>query len=467
MGARGDRLSRLDKLHVWHPFTQMKEWEEAPSLVIERAEGSYLVDVDDRRYLDGVSSMWVNVHGHGKAEIDRAIRDQLKKVAHSTLLGLSNVPSIELARELVRRAPKGLTKVFYSDNGSTAVEAAMKMAYQYWAQTPPANRKRRFIAFSGAYHGDTFGAMSVGEIDVFVKRYRPLLFKAFRAPYPYCYRCPLKKTHPACGLECLSLFEAMLKRHSSTIAACVIEPLMQGASGMIPSPPGFLKGVRRLTRRYDVLLIADEVATGFGRTGRMFACEAEGVAPDFLCLAKGLTGGYLPIAATLTTKEVYDAFLGPYEEFRAFFHGHTYTGNPLGCAAALASLRVFSQERVIKRLGPKIAAFKALLEPMRGLRHAGDVRQTGLVAGIELVRDRATKEPYGTEERVGHRVCMEARKRGLIIRPLGDTIVVMPPLSATPGELKAIAGIVLECIRVVTEGADRGPDEKGVLHNRH
>lgn len=448
--TREKYLAKLDKRFIWHPFTQMREWEASDPLIIKAGKGNYLIDINGKRYLDGVSSLWVNVHGHRKKEIDNAIKAQLGKIAHSTLLGLSNIPSIELAEKLVKIAPKGLTKVFYSDNGSTAVEVALKMSFQHCAQTGE-NKKRKFIAFTGAYHGDTFGSMSVGEIDIFVKKYRPLLFNTFRAPYPYCYRCPVKKEYPSCGLACLNEFEKILKRHHNEIAACVIEPVVQGAAGMITSPPGFLKNVRRLTRKHNVLLIADEVATGFGRTGYMFACESEKVSPDFLCLAKGITGGYLPLAATLTTEKIYKAFLGRHEEYKSFFHGHTYTGNPLGCAAAIASLEVFEKEKVIERLQDKIALFKDLLKNFNALTHAGDIRQAGLIAGIELVKDKGTKEPYPSKERVGHQVCMEARVQGLIIRQLGDTIVIMPPLSIKEAELKRIARIVFDCIRKVTE----------------
>ncbi|MBI5492845.1 MAG: adenosylmethionine--8-amino-7-oxononanoate transaminase [Deltaproteobacteria bacterium] len=444
-----DRLIKIDKLRVWHPFTQMTEWAASDPLIIKEGKGNYLIDIDGKRYIDGVSSLWVNVHGHRKMEIDRAITAQLKKIAHSTLLGLSNIPSIELAERLVKIAPRGLTRVFYSDNGSTAVEIALKMSFQYWAQSGKA-KKTRFVAFTGAYHGDTFGSMSVGEIDIFVKKYRPLLFEALRAPYPYCYRCPVDKAYPSCKLACLVELEKVLKKNHGEIAACVIEPVVQGAAGMIVSPPGFLKGVRRLTRKYDCLLLADEVATGFGRTGRMLACELEKVSPDFLCLAKGLTGGYMPLAATLTTEKVYKAFLGRYEEYRTFFHGHTYTGNPLGCAAALANLDVFEKEKVIERLRGKTVLFKGLLEKFKPLPHVGDVRHSGLIAGVELVKDKDTKEPYPAKERVGHKVCIEARKKGLIIRQLGDTVVIMPPLSIKETELKRIANIVFDCIRKVT-----------------
>ncbi|MBI5560406.1 MAG: adenosylmethionine--8-amino-7-oxononanoate transaminase [Deltaproteobacteria bacterium] len=444
------RLKAMDRLLLWHPFTRMREWVDSDPIVIERGEGSYLIDTEGRRYIDGVASLWTNVHGHRKAEIDRAIIRQLKKIGHSTLLGLANVPSILLSEKLVNIAPKGLKRVFFSDNGSTAVEVALKMAFGYWQKKGHAGKKT-FLAFTGAYHGDTTGGMSVGEIDLFVEKYRPLLFKTFRAPYPYCYRCVINKTYPGCGLACLDELEKTLKRHHGEIAACIIEPLIEGAAGMVVSPPGFLKGVRRLTKRYGVFLIADEVATGFGRTGRMFAVQREKVAPDFLCLAKGITGGYMPLAATLTTEKVYSAFLGTSKNPDAFYHGHTYTGNPLGCAAAMANIKIFGKEMVLENLKPKIKLLKQLLKDFWELKSVGDVRQCGLMAGVELVKDKRTKEPYPARLRMGGRVSLEAKKRGLIIRPLGDTIVIMPPLSITGGELEKLARIVYDSIKKATE----------------
>jgi adenosylmethionine-8-amino-7-oxononanoate aminotransferase len=456
--ARTKRLQRLDRAHVWHPFTQMKDWGGADQLIIERGEGNYLIDTEGRRYLDGVSSLWVNVHGHRKKEIDNAVKKQLTKIAHSTILGLSNVSSIELAERLVKITPPGLTRIFLSDSGSTAIEAALKIAFQYQNQSGNATSRLRkgghatFLAFTGAYHGDTFGSMGVGGIGIFFEKYKPLLFRALRAPYPYCYRCPvkLKKTYPDCGTACLDSLERILKKHHSEIAACIIEPLVQGAGGMIVSPPGFLKGVRRLTKKYNVLLIADEVATGFGRTGTMFACDGEKVVPDIMCLAKGITGGYLPVAATITTEKVYKAFLGRYEELKTFFHGHTYSGNPLGCAAAVASIDIFRKEKTLQKLKPKIALLSRELEKFTDLDHVGDVRQRGFMVGIELVKDKATKEPFPAGLRLGHRVAMDVRKKGLIIRPLGDTIVIMPPLSIKRAELKRLTSIVYDSIERLT-----------------
>ncbi|MFQ5354808.1 MAG: adenosylmethionine--8-amino-7-oxononanoate transaminase, partial [Thermodesulfobacteriota bacterium] len=354
--------------------------------------------------------------------------------------------AVTLASRLVEIAPKGLTRVFYSDSGSTAVEIALKVSFQYWAQVEKKNKKKKFVAFTGAYHGDTIGSMSVGEIGVFVKKFQPLLFKTFRSPYPYCYRCPLGLTRKGCGLACLDEFEKVLRKNSETIAACIIEPLVQGAAGMITAPRGFLRGVRRLTKKYNVHLICDEVATGFGRTGKMFASEHENVGPDIMCLAKGITGGYLPLAATLFTEEIYSAFLGSATSKRAFLHGHTYTGNPLACATALASLEIFEEEKVLEEVEKKVKKLRELLKGFKELAHVGDVRQRGLMAGVELVAHKKTKKGFPPASRVGHRVCMEARKEGLIIRPLGDIIVLMPPLGILESELEKLTDTVRVCI---------------------
>ncbi len=445
------RLEELDKTHLWHPFTQQRAWEKEDPLMIERAEGNYLIDTAGRRYIDGVSSLWVTVHGHGKKELNDAIRAQLDKVAHTTLLGLSSVPSAELASRLAEIAPKGLTRVFFSDSGSTAVEIALKVSFQFWTQAIEKNKKRKFIAFTGAYHGDTVGSMSLGEIGQYVKKFRPLLFKAFRSPYPYCYRCPLGLSPKGCAMDCLDEFEEILHGHSHEIAACVIEPLVQGAAGMITAPRGFLRGVRKLTKKYNVHLICDEVATGFGRTGRMFASEHENVRPDILCLAKGITGGYLPLAATLFTEDIYNAFLGGVTEGRAFLHGHTYTGNPLACAAALANLKIFEDENVMEGVSLKARRLRGLLRGFKGMAHVGDVRQKGLMAGIELVKDKKTKKAFSPALRIGHKVCMDARQYGLIIRPLGDTIVLMPPLSITEDELRVMTDIIRGSIERVIQ----------------
>jgi adenosylmethionine-8-amino-7-oxononanoate aminotransferase len=443
-----DRLVEWDKRFVWHPFTQMREYLRNEPLIIERAEGPFLVDLEGRRYIDGVSSIWVSVHGHGKKAIVDAIKRQADLVCHTTLLGLANVPSIVLAERLVAISPKNLTKVFYSDNGSTAVEVALKMSFQYLRHK--GEDRDLFLSFDNGYHGDTLGAVSVGGIATFHSLFRPLLFKTVRAPSPYCYRCPLKLERTNCGLSCLAEFEALLRKYRDRLCAVILEPGFQGAGGIIVQPEGFARVVWEATRREGVMFIADEVATGFGRTGYMFFCDKEGIEPDFLCLAKGITGGYLPLAATLTTEEVYNAFLAEFHEFKTFFHGHTFTGNPLACACAIESLRVFEEERVLESVKEKVAVFSTELLRFYELSHVGDVRQLGLAAGIELVKERETKQPYDPREQVGQRVIMEARKRGAILRPLGDVIVLMPPLSIPEDTLRELLHITFESIRAAT-----------------
>lgn len=443
-----ETLSRWDREHLWHPFTQMLGFREEELVIITRGEGPYLYDLEGRRYLDGVASLWCNVHGHRHPELDRALREQLQQVAHSTLLGLAHIPAIVLARRLVEIAPPGLTKVFYSDDGSTAVEVALKMAFQYW-QLKGRPQKRRFLKLKEAYHGDTLGAVSVGGIDLFHATYRPLLFDTLTAPTTYCYRCSHRET---CEAQCLAEMVRLVEEHHRELAAVILEPVMQGAAGMIPQPPGYLARVREVTRRCEVLLICDEVATGFGRTGRMFACEHEGVSPDLLCLAKGITGGYLPLAATLATDEIYEAFLGEFHEFKTFFHGHTYSGNPLAAAVALANLEVFEQEGVLANLPEKAAFLAERLADLDAHPHVGDLRQRGLMVGIELVADKKTGCPFPVARRTGHRVILEARKLGAILRPLGDVVVLMPPLSLTLAELDTLCRIVTEAIERGTSG---------------
>ncbi|RME66612.1 MAG: adenosylmethionine--8-amino-7-oxononanoate transaminase, partial [Nitrospirae bacterium] len=413
---RNRGLEEKDILYIWHPFTQMKDYMSRRPLIIEEARGCYLKDIYGRWYLDGVSSIWVNVHGHRKKEIDDAIKAQLDRVAHSTLLGISNVPAIELAEKLVEITPENLVKVFYSDNGSTSVEVAIKMAYQYNLHRGKPE-KRLFVSLTNAYHGDTIGAVSVGGIDIFHEAFRPLLFETLKIPSPYCYRCELGLERGSCGMECLKRAEEIIKARKDEIAALVVEPMVQGAAGMIVFPEGYMKGLYDICKRYNILMIADEVATGFGRTGRMFACEHEGVKPDFLCLSKGITGGYLPLAATLTTQEVFDAFLGEIDEMKTFFHGHSYTGNPLACAAALACLEVFEKERTIEQVRQKAGILKDFLKDISQLKHVGDVRSLGLMVGIELVKDKQTKELYPYDLQMGYQVCYREREKGLLLRP--------------------------------------------------
>lgn len=454
MDSRKKNLIAADKKHVWHPFTQMAGWvndDPTPPLVIARGRGNYLYDVDGKKYLDGVSSLWTTIHGHRVPEIDAAVRAQLAAVAHTTFLGLTHEPAIRLAEKLTRIAPAGLTRVFYSDNGSTAVEVALKMAYQYWRQSGSRAPKDTFLSLRNAYHGDTIGSVSVGGMDVFHAKFRPLLFAARFAPSPYCYRCEHRSAPSAnmnhavtfsrhcramgCAGQCLSAVEYILKNDHARLAAAVVEPLVQGAAGMLTMPPGYLKGFERLCRRYNILLICDEVATGFGRTGRMFAVEHEGVRPDLMCMAKGITGGYLPLAVTMTTEKIYRAFLGTQEECKTFFHGHTYTANPLACAAALANLTLFEKKKIIPSLTEKDEHLRRELAGLASLSCVGDIRQRGLMAGIELVADKTTRADFSTKDQIGARVCAACRPRGLLIRPLGNVIVLMPPLSVTFKEL--------------------------------
>ncbi len=444
------QLANWDRKYLWHPFTQMQEWEQENPLIIERGKGSYLIDTEGKKYLDGTSSIWVNLHGHRHPVLDRAIKKQLDKIAHSTFLGLTNPPAIELARELVRIAPQGLTRVFYSDNGSTAVEIALKMAVQYWQQRhPKAGPKNTFLHLKLAYHGDTIGAVSVGNITLFHSRFKPLLFPTLEAEPPYCYRCPLNLTYPSCKMACIDPIEQILKSRHRDLAGFIIEPMMQAAAGMIPQPAGYLKRIRELCTKYHVLLIADEVATGFGRTGKMFACEHETITPDLMAVSKGLTGGYMPLAVTLTTDDIYQGFLGTYDEFKTFFHGHSFTGNPLGCSVALANLQVFRQEKTLSRLPSKIKMLNRWLKPLGTISNVGDIRQSGFMAGIELVQDKVTKEPYPLSVKAGHRVAAIARSKRLILRPIGNVLVLMPPLSTTAEELKKMVKILAESIETL------------------
>jgi adenosylmethionine---8-amino-7-oxononanoate aminotransferase len=439
-----DTLVAWDHSCLWHPFTQMQGFSQEELLIIERGEGVYLIDHNGKRYLDGVSSLWTNVHGHRRRELDEAVKEQLGHIAHCTMLGLANIPAINLAKRLVEITPAGLQKVFFSDNGSTAVEVALKMAYQYW-QLKGEKQRRRFLKLKDAYHGDTLGAVSVGGIDLFHDIFHDLLFPTFEAPNPYCFRCP---DRTRCRNQCLDALEEMVTAHHSELAAIILEPVMQGAAGMIPQPPGYLKRVRELADRFGLLLIADEVATGFGRTGRMFACEHEGISPDIICLAKGITGGYLPLAATVTTEQIYQMFLGEFEQFKAFFHGHTYTGNPLAAAVAVANLQLFQDEHLIEALQEKIVYVSSRLSEWHGHPGIGDIRQRGFMIGIELVQDKTTNAFFPVEQRRGHQVTLAARKLGAILRPLGDVVVLMPPLGISLEELKELLDITLQAIDI-------------------
>jgi adenosylmethionine-8-amino-7-oxononanoate aminotransferase len=441
-------VRRWDADHVWHPFTQMAEYLADDPLVVVEAQGHYLVDDRGRRLFDATSALWCNLFGHRVPEIDAAIREQLERMAHVTLLGAVHPPAAELARRLVEIAPAGLTRVFFSDNGATAVEAALKIAFQYRLLTQGREAAARavYLSLDNAYHGDTLGAAAVGGVELFHDVFRPILLPALKTPSPYCYRCPLGKTPQSCRIDCGDELEAVLEREQGRVCAVVVEPGVQAAAGMLVQPEGFLSKIAAACRRHGALLILDEVATGFGRTGAVFACQKEGVTPDLLCVAKGLTGGYLPVAATLATDAVYRAFLGRYEEYRHFFHGHTYTGNALGCAAALATLRLLAEGRVVEGVRRKAEVLRTALEPVARHPQVGDVRQAGLMCGVEMVKDRETKAGFASSERVGYRLCLGLRERGILIRPLGDVIVLMPPLTSTDDELRHLASVLHEAL---------------------
>lgn len=483
------QLEQADKHYLWHPFTQQRDWEAESQLVIERAEGSYLIDIEGKRYLDGISSLWVNVHGHNRQEINQAIVAQLERVAHTTMLGLTHPSAIELGKRLIEIAPGKLSRVFYSDTGAAAMEIALKIAFQYWQQCEsPRPNKTKFFSLSNAYHGDTVGAMSLGGIDLYQQVYDKLLFPRIQAPNAYCYRCHLHKSYPSCHFACLEEVERVIAEHADELAAVVMEPLVQGAAGMFVYPPGYTRRVWEIAKRYQILFIVDEVATGFGKTGKMFACEHEDIEPDLMALGKGITGGYLPLAATLATEEIYQAFLLQYpptdraheensipfpkllnaanangtmlnassslkldliEQRRTFYHGHTYTGNPLACAAALASLDLFEQDQTLERLQPKIALLSQQLERFKSLPLVGDIRQCGFMVGIELVRDKQNRTPFPAREKVGVRVIKEARQRGVILRPLSDVVVIMPPLAITEEELQMLLDVTYDSINLV------------------
>jgi len=446
-----DELKQLDHTYLWHPFTQMQEWMGEEPCIISRGDGNYLVDVHGRKYLDGVSSLWCNVHGHRKKELDDAIREQLEKIAHSTLLGLSHVPGIQLAQKLIEIVPKGLKRVFYSDSGATAVEIALKMAVQYW-QLKGESKRTQIASLAESYHGDTVGSMSLGYSETFHRFHKSLLFPVLRITPPHVFRYFQRLNETAALDAAIQEAEQKLDEHKSTLAALVMEPLMQGAAGMWAQPVGYLRTLSDICRRHGILFVLDEVATGFGRTGKMFASEHAGVTPDILCLAKGITGGYLPLAATLSTEEIFSAFLGEYNEYKTFFHGHTYTGNPLGCAVAIANLDLFKQESLLEKMQLRIAYLaRRLREDFLPLAHVSDARQWGYMIGIELVQDKANRKSYVPEQRIGHKVILEARKQSVLIRPLGDIIILMPPLGIGDGELATLLDVTCDCIRRVTE----------------
>lgn len=494
-----NKFAQLDHAHVWHPFTQMRDWLGSEPIVITSGKGAVLRDVQGRAYLDANSSIWTNLHGHNHPKINSAMQRQLKKIAHSSALGLANEPASRLAARLVKIAdalptglkrgrgekekrigtapplpasapfpPVSLSKVFFSDDGSTAMEVALKLAYEYTRRTRGPKTKPRFLSLAGAYHGDTVGAVSLGHIDLFHKAYAGLLFPTDKVMAPYCYRCPFNRAQPEradareyrkCNWECVNQVEQKFsaqKKRGNPYAGFVFEPLLQGAAGMIPQPTGWLRRVTEIARRHGTLLIADEVMTGFGRTNAeckmqnaklpLFACHQENVQPDFLCLAKGLTGGYLPMAATLTTQNVFDAFLGRYDEFKTFFHGHSFTGNQLGAAAAQANLEILQSKESSRARRILQRTLAEELKNLWSLPNIGDIRQVGLVVGVELVRDWRTRMPFPLRERAGIRVCEAMARRGVLTRPVGNVVVLMPPYCTTAKQVRRMVGVLGEAI---------------------
>jgi len=446
-----NELIRRDIKYNWHPYTQMKDCESFPPIPIARAKGVKLFDHDGKSYYDTISSWWCNIHGHGHPAIIKAIREQLDLLEHTLFAGFTHAPAVELSERLVKMTPAGLEKVFYSDNGSTAVEVAMKMSFQYWKNTGLKN-KEKFLSLDRGYHGDTIGAMSVSGVGLFNRVFEPLFLGTYKAPSPYCYRCPLQKDRNSCSVECLGLMENILEEKAEEISAIIVEPLLMGAGGMIVYPEKYLRGLGKLSRKYGVHLIVDEVATGFGRTGKMFASEYADLEPDFLCLSKGITSGYLPLGVTLTTGEIYDAFYAEHNEFKTFFHGHTYTANPVACAAAVKSIDLFGEERSLENAIRINTALTSFLDDMSKLDIVGDVRSIGVVGAMELVSDKAAKRPFKTEDRVGFNIYNMGLADGLLLRPLGDTVYFFLPLCITRPELDDIFNRTANILRSVNKG---------------
>lgn len=450
MDKRNRELIEKDLKYVWHPDTQMKDYENEDPVIIERGKGIYVWDIKGNKYIDAVSSWWVNTLGHSHPELNRALIRQAEKIEHILLAGFSHVPAIDLAEKLIKMSCENLTKVFYSDNGSTAVEVALKMAFQYWLQVGKPE-KRKFVALENSYHGDTLGAVSVGGVDIFSKIFKPLLFDVFQVKSPYCYRCPVTMDRKNCKIKCIKFVEELFENHHKEIAAMIVEPLVQGAAGMRMYPAEYLKKLFELCKKYNILLIDDEVAMGFGRTGKMFAYEHVPIQPDMVCLAKGLTAGYMPLAVTLTTDEIFNAFYDEYHNYKTFFHGHSFTGNPLACAVALENLRILKEEKIIEKLQPKIEFFSKEIQRLKYLHYVGDVRSTGLVGAVEIVQDKNTKKLFDPKLRVGKRVYDEALKLGAILRPIGNVIYFIPPYVITNEEIKTLVDITYEAINIATK----------------
>lgn len=447
-----DEWIEKDLKYVWHPDTQMKQYEtpDFKPTIIERGEGVYLFDMDGNKYIDGVSSWWVNTLGHSNPRLNKILTQQAERIEHVLLADFSHKPAIELAEKLVNLAGEPFSKVFYSDDGSTAVEVAIKMAYQYWYQKGKPEKKH-FVSMTESYHGDTLGSVSVGGIDLYKKIFNPLVFETLKVCAPYCYRCPKNCTQGKCSIECFQEVEELFEKQHEKIAAIIVEPLVQGAAGMRMYPKEYLKKLRILCDKYDILLIDDEVAMAFGRTGRYFAFEHVDIKPDIFCVAKGITAGYIPLAATIATDKIYNAFYDDYSTLKAFYHGHSFTGNPIACAIAVENLKIMEEEKIIENLKPKINRLKSSLEKFKDLSHVGDVRHLGMIGAIELVKDKTTKEPYPFQQRIGYKVFKEAMKLGALLRPIGNVIYFLPPLIITEEEIEKLTEIAYNAIRNITE----------------
>ena len=441
-----------DLKYVWHPDTQHKQYEgkDFKPTIIEKGEGIYLYDIDGNKYIDGVSSWWVNTLGHSNPKLNKVLTQQAEKIEHVLLADFTHKPAIELAEKLVKLAGEPFSKVFYSDDGSTAVEAAIKMAYQYWYQKGKPEKKH-FVSMTDSYHGDTLGSVSVGGIDIYKEIFKPLVFETLKVCAPYCYRCPKNCKQNECNIDCIKEVELLFEKRHNEIAAIIVEPLVQGAAGMRVYPKEYLTRLRALCDKFDILLIDDEVAMAFGRTGKYFAFEHANIKPDIFCVAKGITAGYIPLAATITTDKIYNEFYDDFSKLKTFYHGHSFTGNPVACAIAVENLKIMEEENIIENLQSKIEFFKNEIQKLSCLKHVGDIRHIGMIGAVELVKDKLTKEPYPFEQRIGHQVFKKAMELGAILRPIGNVIYFMPPLIINEIELEKLLKIAYDSIKSVTE----------------
>ena len=441
-----NELQKKDLEYIWHPCSQMKDYEKLPPIVIKNGKGVYLEDVDGNKYIDAVSSWWVNLFGHSNDRINKALYNQASTLEHVIFAGFSHEKAIELCERIIKVAPKGMKKVLFGDNGSSAVEIALKLSFQYHMQVGK-KKKTKFIAISDAYHGETMGALSVGGVDLFSSMYKPLLIETIKVNGPDCYRCPYNKNRETCNAECFEIMEKAIKENHEEITAVIIEPMIQGAAGMKMYSPNYLKKLRKLCDKYDINLIADEIAVGFGRTGKMFACEHAGISPDIMTVSKGLTAGYMPMSLVLTTDKIYDAFYDDYETMKAFLHSHSYSGNPLGCALAVETLKIFEEENILDTIDKKSKYLKEKIEStLLDIEYVGDYRQLGMIGAIELVKNKETKEAFPWQDRIGYKIYQLALKKGVLLRPLGNVIYFMPPYIITKEEIDIVVDTARECI---------------------